>query len=34
LNKFTEISWLKINFDKTKVIWIGSLKYSTRSIKN
>jgi hypothetical protein len=31
---FSEISRLKVNFDKTKVIRIiGSLKYSTRSIK-
>ena len=33
LNTFSEISGLKINFDKTKIIWIGSIKYSTRSIK-
>ena len=30
---FARISGLKINFDKTYVIWIGSKKYSTQSIK-
>ena len=33
LSNFALISGLKVNFDKTKVIWIGCLKYSTRSIK-
>ena len=33
LHTFSEISGLKINFEKTKLIWIGSLKYSTRAIK-
>ena len=33
LEKFSHISGLKVNFDKTKLIWIGSRKYSTRSIK-
>ena len=33
LYHFSQFSGLKINFDKTLVIWIGSLKYSTRSIK-
>jgi hypothetical protein len=33
LNYFSLISGLKVNFDKTKLIRIGSLKYSTRSIK-
>ena len=27
------ISSLKINFDKTQVVWIGSKKYSTSTIK-
>ena len=31
--KFSHIFGLKVNFDKTKLIWIGSMKYSTRSIK-
>ena len=30
---FAKISGLKINFDKTQVIWIGSKKYSTEAIK-
>ena len=33
LHDFSLYSGLKVNFDKTNVIWIGSLKYSTRAIK-
>ena len=33
LDRFVNISGLKINFDKTQLVWIGSEKYSTRSIK-
>ena len=33
LEIFTKISGLKINFDKTQVIWIGPKKYSTEAIK-
>lgn len=33
LNQFAILSGLRVNFEKTHVIWIGSLKYSTRSIK-
>ena len=33
LEKFSHISGLKVNFDKTKLIWIGCMKYSSRSIK-
>lgn len=33
LHEFAHYSGLKVNFEKTNVIWIGSLKYSTRSIK-
>ena len=33
LNEFANYSGLKVNFEKTHVIWIGSLKYTTRSIK-
>ena len=33
LHKFSIISGLKVNFDKTHVIWLGIHKYSTRSIK-
>ena len=33
LEEFSLHSGLKINFDKTNVIWIGSLKYSTYSVK-
>ena len=29
----SHISGLKVNFEKNKLIWIGSMKYSTRSIK-
>jgi len=34
LDDFALFSGLKVNFDKTHVIWIGALKYSTRSIKS
>ena len=33
LEEFSHISGLKVNFEKTKLVWIGSMKYSTRSIK-
>ena len=33
LNRFSNYSGLKVNFDKTHVIWIGSKKYSQDSIK-
>ena len=33
LDRFANISGLKINFDKTQLVWIGSEKYSTSSIK-
>jgi hypothetical protein len=33
LHTFALESGLKINYDKTKLIWIGSKKYSTHSIK-
>lgn len=33
LEEFADISGLKINFDKTQVVWIGAKKYSTDSIK-
>ena len=33
LEHFSHISGLKVNFDKTKLIWIGSMKYSIRAIK-
>ena len=33
LDKFAKISGLKINFDKTQLIWIGSKKHSTQPIK-
>ena len=33
LDKFADISGLKINFDKTQVVWIGSKKHSTSAIK-
>ena len=33
LDIFANISGLKTNFDKTQVVWIGSKKYSTHSIK-
>ena len=33
LDRFANISGLKINFGKTQLVWIGSEKYSTSSIK-
>ena len=33
LNRFSNYSGLKVNFDKTHVIWIGSKKYSQDSKK-
>ena len=33
LSRFSKISGLNINFDKTQLVWIGSEKFSTRSIK-
>ena len=33
LDRLANISGLKINFDKTQLVWIGSEKYSTSSIK-
>ena len=33
LEKFAKISGLKINFDKTQLVWIGSKKYSSDTIK-
>ena len=33
LSRFSKISGLNINFDKTQLVWIGSEKLSTRSIK-
>ena len=33
LTKFSRIAGLNINFDKTQLVWIGSEKFSTRSIK-
>ena len=33
LDKFANVSVLKINFDKTQVVWIGLKKHSTRAIK-
>ena len=33
LDRFANISGLKINFDKTQLVWISSEKYSTSSIK-
>ena len=33
LDRFAKISGLKINYDKTQLIWIGSKKYSPNSIK-
>ena len=33
LEEFSHISGLKVNFEKTKLVWIGSMKYSTRSFK-
>lgn len=33
LDRFAKISGLKINYDKTQLVWIGSKKYSTDTIK-
>ena len=33
LDRFAKISGLKINYDKTQLIWIGSKKYSADAIK-
>lgn len=33
LTQFSEFSGLKVNFDKTQVIWIGKKKFSTETIK-
>ena len=33
LERFSRISGLNVNFDKTQLVWIGSEKYSTKSIK-
>ena len=33
LEEFPHISGLKVNFEKTKLVWIDSMKYSTRSVK-
>ena len=33
LSKFSKLSGLNMNFDKTKVIWIGKKKYSADTIK-
>ena len=33
LENYAKISGLKVNFLKTNVVWIGSKKYSTESIK-
>jgi len=33
LDNFYILSGLKLNCDKTKIVWIGSKKYSTHSIK-
>lgn len=33
LENFAKISGLNVNFDKTQLVWIGSAKYSTKSIK-
>ena len=33
LSRFTKISGFNIDFDKTQLLWIGSEKFSTRSIK-
>ena len=33
LENFSHISGLKVNVDKTKLIWIGCMKYSSRYIK-
>ena len=33
LEDFANISGLKINFEKTQLVWIGSKKFHTSSIK-
>ena len=33
LHEFSKYSGLNINYEKTNLIWIGSMKYSSRSIK-
>ena len=33
LEGFANISGLKINFEKTQLVWIGSKKFDTSSIK-
>ena len=33
LSFYAKISGLKVNFEKTQVVWIGAKKYSTNSIK-
>ncbi len=33
LTQFEKISGLKVNFDKTQVIWIGKKKFSSDTIK-
>ena len=33
LDKFAKVSGLKISYDKTQLVWIGSKKYSSDSIK-
>ena len=33
LERFSRISGLHVNFEKTQLVWIGSEKYSTNSIK-
>jgi hypothetical protein len=31
LSDFAELSVLNVNFDRTKVVWIGKMKYSQNS---
>ena len=33
LEDFANISGLKINFEKTQLVWIGSKKFDTSSVK-
>ena len=33
VEKFSKISGLKINYDKTQIVWIGSKKHSSDTIK-
>ena len=33
LERFSRISGLHVNFEKTQLVWVGSEKYSTNSIK-